>query len=182
MGAIKIGGPDLAEATDVTTLDNDVVVTGTFAGSADFNVSESGDDLTANGNLNAFVARYTEAGALRWVKTFGPGDNQIGETISRLSDGNILVCGTFMTTITLGSTTLTSAGNVDVFFARLDGSGHVVSAGRVGGDQEDLTPLATTSGTTAIIVGGAASDDLVFPGGIHRKKIGSFDGFILQQP
>jgi hypothetical protein len=182
LGSIHIGGPDLVDANDVTTLDNDAVVTGAFDGSADFDVTSSGNSVAAAGNLNAYVARYSKAGVLRWVKTFGPGDNQNGISISRLAGGHLLVCGEFSTTITLGSTTLTSNGNVDMFIARLDGDGNVLSAGKLGGTAREIGVAAATTGSTAILVGSSESDEIVFPDGRHRKKFGDSDSYIFQQP
>jgi hypothetical protein len=182
LGSIHIGGPDLVDANDVTTLDNDAVVTGAFDGTADFDVLSAGGSVTASGNLNAYVARYSKAGALRWVKTFGPGDNQNGLSISRLSGDRVLVCGQFTTTITLGSTTLTSAGGTDAFIGILDGSGRVLRAGKVGGGGAEGVAVTAAAGSTAIIVGESDSKDLIFPGGTHRHKFGTTDSYIFQMP
>jgi hypothetical protein len=92
------------------------------------------------------------------------------------------VCGQFSGTITLGSKTLTSEGFTDMFIARLDGNGKVLSASRIGGNGEEFGVIATTAGSTAIIVGGAGSDIVSFPDGSHRTRIGSFDGYLFQQP
>jgi hypothetical protein len=116
------------------------------------------------------------------VKTFGPGDNQFGTSVSRLAGGHILVCGVFNNTITLGSKTLTSAGLFDVFVARFDGDGTMLSAARLGGTDSEGSPFATTSGSTAIIMGGSSSGEIAFPDGSHRTIFGTFDTYIFQQP
>jgi hypothetical protein len=182
MGSIHLGGTDDVVARDVTTLDNDVIVTGTFDGPADFDVNSAGGNVTASGDNNAFVARYTTAGALRWVKTFGPGDKQTGRGIARLAGGRILVCGEFLNTITLGSKTFTSTGSTDVFIARLDGNGNVLSASQLGGTGSDEAAMGATTGTTAIVIGSTESGQMMFPNGSHRKKFGPVDGYIFQQP
>jgi len=182
MGTIHIGGTGSASPQKVMTLNNDAIVTGMFNGTVDFDVNSAAGAVTASGGTNAFLARYSEAGALRWVKTFGPGDDQVGLSLARLDGNHILMCGSFSVSITLGSTTLTPVGMSDLFIARLDGDGNVVSASRVGGTDTEDSVWATTSGSAAIIVGLTSSDDVLFPGGIHRTRIGHFDSFIYQQP
>jgi len=182
MGNIHIQSAGDVNAYDVTTVDNDVIVTGSYDATTDFDPAGAGGSVKVKGIVNAFVARYSKARELRWVKTFGPGDDQVGVCLSPLAGGNILVCGFFSTTITLGSTTLTATGTGDVFIARLDGDGNVLSASKLGGDGSDDSVVATTTGSTAIFVGGTESADMLFPDGSHRKRIGSFDGYIFQQP
>lgn len=182
MGSIHIQSAGSVIPVELTTIDNDAVVTGSYDATTDFDTEGAGGAIKADGTLNAFVARYSETGALRWVKTFRPGNNQTGLSISPLAGGNILVCGRFETTITLGSKTLTSTGNTDVFIARMDGDGDVLSVSRIGGPGEEEGLLATTTGSTAIIVGGTGSDPVTFPDGTHRTRIGTFDGYIFQQP
>jgi hypothetical protein len=182
LGSIHMESAGRVIAEDVTTIDNDAIVTGSYDATTDFDPPGAGGAVKVNGTLNAFVARYSPAGALRWVKTFRPGNNQTGLSLSPLAGGNILVCGRFETTITLGSTTLTSTGNTDNFIARLDGDGNVLSVGRIGGPGEEFGLLATTTGSTAIIVGGTGSNPATFPDGSHRPRLGIFDGYIFQQP
>jgi hypothetical protein len=159
----------------VTTIDNDAIVTGSYDATTDFDPPGAGGAVKVNGTANAFVARYSPAGALRWVKTFRPGNNQTGLSLSPLPGGHILVCGRF-------ETTLTSTGNTDVFIARLDGDGKVLSASQIGGPGEEVDVLTTTAGPTAVIVGDTGSNPVTFPDGTHRKRLGIFDGYILQQP
>ena len=182
MGSIHMQSAGNVIPEDVTTIDNDVIVTGSFDATTDFDPPGAGGAIKVNGGVNAFVARYTEAGAMRWAKSFGPGEDQKGLSIAPLAGGNILVCGQFSGTMTLGSKTLTAAGNVDIFIARLDGDGKVLSASRIGGPGEEFGLFTATTGSTAIIAGGSGSDQITFPGGTHRARRGSFDGYIFQQP
>jgi len=181
LGSIHIGGPDLAAANDVTTLDNDAIVIGAITGSNDFDVNGPGGGVTSSGDLDGFVARYSPGGALRWVRVF-TGQNNNALSISRLSGDRILVCGEFLNTMTAGTTTLTSAGNADIFIAILDGNGKVLSARKVGGGGSENDAATAAAGSTAIVVGSSDSKDLIFPGGIHRHKFGSTDSYIFQQP
>ena len=182
LGAIHLGGTGDVEANDVTTVDNNAVVTGSFNGTADFDANSAGGAVTASpGALNGFVARYTKAGALRWVRTF-TGVNVFSRSIARLAGGHVVVCGEFANTVTLGSTTLTSRGEADIFIARLDADGKVLSASQLGGTGPEEFVTTTTTGSTAIIAGGSGSGAIIFPDGTRRNKFGDFDGYIFQQP
>lgn len=61
-----------------------------------------------------------------------------GIRVAADSSGNVYLAGTFQNSAILGSTTLTSAGDDDVFVARLGSSGSFASAVRAGG--ASLTP------------------------------------------
>ena len=182
MGSIHMQSAGIVNALDVTTIDNDVIVTGSLDATTDFDPAGAGGAVKTKGLEDAFVARYSEAGELRWVKSFGPGDRQVGLALASLSGGNILVCGRFEGTITLGSATLTSGGSVDTFIARLDGAGKVLSASQIGGFGEEFGWFVAAAGSTAIIAGGAGSNPITFPDGTNRKRVGAFDGYIFQQP
>ncbi|UOQ71869.1 hypothetical protein [Hymenobacter cellulosilyticus] len=74
----------------------------------------------------------TRAQSWQWVAAAtGPGNARILTTATDGTGGTI-VAGDFTGTITLGSTTLTSAGNRDVFVARLNSAGAFTQAVRAG--------------------------------------------------
>jgi hypothetical protein len=100
-------------------------VTGFFSGSATFGPGESGETpLNSAGERDIFVARYNPDGTLVWAKGAGGSAFDLGRGIAVLSDNSVLVSGCFSgTTATFGSgesgeTTLTSAGDLDIFVAK----------------------------------------------------------------
>lgn len=181
MGAIHLGGTGTTAVRAITTQGNDAIVTGYFNGTVDFDVNTPAGNVTASG-ADAFVARYNQAGALLWVKTFGAGDDQVGLRIARMSGSRILLCGTFGTSISIGSKTLTAAGASDVFIARLDGDGKVLTASDLGGADTEDAVSGTADGTTAIVAGTTFSDPMIFPNGTHLGRFGKIDGYLYQQP
>jgi hypothetical protein len=74
-------------------------------------------------------------------------DNARG--VSVLADGSSIVTGMFQGTATFGSTTFTSAGNSDVFVAKLDASGDLRMglSGRV--ERKMIMDMASPSLPTA---------------------------------
>ena len=77
-----------------------------------------------------------------------------GYDISSLSDGSSIVTGSFSGTATFGSTTLTSAGNDDVFIAKLNADGNYVWAKRAGGTSNDYgNSISSLSDGSSIVTG-----------------------------
>ncbi|MEO8902902.1 MAG: hypothetical protein ABI488_12750 [Polyangiaceae bacterium] len=82
-------------AVDTT---DDVVITGSFAGTLDFGIplSSSGDD-------DAFVAKFDSSGHLRWVSGFGGPGSQAGISIAVDAAHNLIVGGRFYDQTTVGT-------------------------------------------------------------------------------
>lgn len=90
------------------------IVTGNFAGMIDF-----GDGaLTSAGTLDAFIAKLDTKGCQVWAKALGDATSQDAAGVTIDASNNTLVTGTFSGSMTIGSTTLTSAGMSDVFIAK----------------------------------------------------------------
>jgi hypothetical protein len=80
-----------------------------------------------------FVAKVDPSGSYVWATPAGGFSLDVGYGTSALPDGSSTVTGYFQSTATFGSTTLTSAGNQDVFVAKMDPSGAWVWATPAGG-------------------------------------------------
>ncbi len=117
-------------------------VTGYFQSTATFGAGEA-NQTTLNGNLGSvFVARYDGNGALVWVRAQDQGTGASGENIAVDASGNSYVIGYFLNSATFGAgephaTTLTSAGDKDIFLASYDSAGALVWAKRAGGASRD---------------------------------------------
>lgn len=94
---------------------DDIYVTGTLAGSADF----AGKALSSNGGQDAIVAKFGSGGALQWANLFGDAADQVGLGIVVAPDGDVIVTGSFEGKINFGGGDLTSAGSTDIFIAKL---------------------------------------------------------------
>ena len=75
-------------------------------------------------------------GSYAWAKRAGGTGDDYGSGISSLSDGSSIVTGTF-SGATFGGTTLTSAGEDDVFIAKLNADGSYAWAKQAGGGGDD---------------------------------------------
>lgn len=96
-------------------------VTGSFTGSADFEPGAGVTTLNAVGARDAFLASYTDAGALRYALSLGDSTTDIGNGVAVDASGNALVTGQFEGSVDFdpgaGTTTVTSAGGGDAFVA-----------------------------------------------------------------
>lgn len=117
-----------AITTDVL---GNVFVTGYFNGTAAFGTNT----LNGNGtNMDIFVAKYDASGNVLWFKQAGGTSNDYGYGISSDASGNAFVTGSFVGTVTFGSTTLTAANNnVNIFVAKYDAAGNVLWVKQAGG-------------------------------------------------
>ena len=133
-----------------------VYVTGWFSGYADFD----GIGLNSSGPNDAFIAKYGASGALLWVRAVGGSLSGLANDVALGLDGGPLITGHFGGTATIGSTTLTSRGDTDVFVAKWNSSGDPLWAVSGGSTNADLGNDIAVDGTgnACVIgkVGGAA--------------------------
>jgi hypothetical protein len=110
-------------------------VTGYFAGTVDFGPGPGVTKLTALGKSDAFVAKYTAAGTLLWVRSFGgPGSSNStsGDDLKVDAAGNAYVAMDFTGPINIAGTTFTGAGTSDSVMVKVDSSGTVRWARQAG--------------------------------------------------
>jgi hypothetical protein len=86
-------------------------VTGYFQGTAVFGATT----LTSAGSNDIYMAKVDSGGNFLWAKRAGGTSYDVGQSIAVDSSGNAYVTGEFVGTAVFGATTLTSAGNSDVF-------------------------------------------------------------------
>jgi hypothetical protein len=84
------------------------------------------------------------------------------EAISTLADGSAIVTGLFDGTVAFGSTSLTSAGDDDIFIAKVDASGAYVWATRAGSTGFDAGYGVSTLADGSAIVTGQFTGTVVF--------------------
>ena len=149
--ATQAGGTVADYGKAISTLsDGSAIVTGNFQGTATFGSTT----LTSAGSDDVFVAKIDASGTYVWATQAGSTSEDKGNAISTLSDGSSIVIGYFVGTATFGSTTLTSAGNADVFVAKIDASGAYLWATQASGTSSDIGyAISTLSDGSAIVTG-----------------------------
>lgn len=98
--AKQIGGVGTTSSNDddnafqiVISNNNELILTGQFGGTADFDPSSNQYFLSSNGTADAFVAKYDTQGTFIWAKSLGGGNIDCGKSICVSNSGNIIVSG-----------------------------------------------------------------------------------------
>jgi hypothetical protein len=114
-----------------------VYIAGSFSGTADFDPGSGIFNLTSNGGEDIFIQKLTSSGNLVWAKSFGGPNNELPNSISLDSWGNVYNTGFFSGTVDfdpgLGTVNLTSNRGADVYIQKLTSSGNLVWAKSFGG-------------------------------------------------
>lgn len=114
--------------------DGSIVVTGSIgAGGVQF----GGRMFYTAGPSDMFIAKLTPDGQPIWARNFGGNSVDEGTAVAVDLEGNYIVTGWFRGRIKFDNIALNSAGEYDVFIAKLDKDGQIVWAKRGGGPLHD---------------------------------------------
>ncbi len=99
------------------------------------NCTFSGTTLnTIGGSSDVFVCKYNTSGTLQWARRGGSAaGSDAGYGIAVDGKGNVYATGYFSNTATFETSSITSAGDLDIFFAAYDASGTLLYLKRAGG-------------------------------------------------
>lgn len=93
--------------------------------------------LTSNGSLDIFICKLNPTGSFLWALNAGGASADYGYGIAMDGAGNAWLTGLFKETALLGTYSLTSSGDFDIFAAKIDPSGNFLWAVRAGGENYD---------------------------------------------
>ena len=126
---------------------------------------------------DGFLIRLDPSGEPAWTVPLGGPRWDQAHAVAVARDGTIWVAGTFAGGMVLGSSVLVSAGGDDGFLASLDPDGHVRSARRIGGPDDDaITSLAVTADGAVAVAGWFEGRMMV--GGDRLVSAGPADAFV----
>lgn len=147
-----IGGPNSSCISSGIEVDkqNNIYVSGIFSGTADMDPSAAVYNLTAKGQFDLFLAKYTTNGALIWAIDVGGSAYTQVNAMAIDQNGNCIVTGQFNSAFDAdpgpGTTTLTPAGDYDAFIIKYNANGGFVWARSIGGGGTDYgSHVATDS-------------------------------------
>ncbi len=164
-----------------------LLATGRFSGTIDFDPGPGTAEMTAVGNHDIYVIKFTTDGDLVWARSMGGSGYDEGFGIAAGVEGAIHVVGIFNNTADLdpgpGVYEVVSAGNDEMFVLSLDAAGDLTRAGMMGGTGADQANAVVVDAAGALYVAGwfAATADLdPGPGIQSHTSNGGADAFLVK--
>ena len=106
----------------------DIIITGIYSDTVDFDPGVGNDPRTSNGDDDVFLSRFTPGGVNVWTETFG---GQYEDGVNGIDIDNsdrILITGFYMDTVDFnpgaGTDSHTSNGFKDIYISRFDSNGN----------------------------------------------------------
>jgi len=186
--AKQLGGSsqDVGNSIAVDLFGN-VLTTGTFIGSADFDPSNSSFPLNSFGGADIFISKLNASGDFKWAKQLGGTSQDEGNTITVDAFGNVYSSGDFLATADFdpgaGVCAYISQGLADVYISKLDSSGNFVWAKQIGGTDDDRDYSVIVDGAGSIYTTGYFRGTVDFDpnaGTWPMTSFGNKDVFILK--
>ncbi|HEY3387371.1 MAG TPA: hypothetical protein VGK46_12725, partial [Saprospiraceae bacterium] len=165
--AERIGGTGTDQALSMAMdQEGNVIVTGSFHGTADFDPGPNVYPLSASVDGDAFIAKLDENGDFLWaVKITGNGFNEI-RSVKTDGTNNIFVSGLFENTAdfdpTDGTLLQSSKGLEDIFLAKYTPDGQLIWVHGIGGAGSDVGRALTVTLTGQVWVAGHFSESVDF--------------------
>lgn len=162
----KLGGMASDGGYSICT-DNkgNVYSTGAFAGTADFDPSNSKYELNSS-NSNCYVSKLDANGNFVWAITFDGTQGTYISSITNDSKGNIYIMGYFLGVVDFNPAqakdTLISNGNVDIFICKLDEDANFIWVKHMGGKLNDYATGISIDNYGNIVTVGLFADTVDF--------------------
>tara|TARA_R110002050_G_scaffold74772_6_gene160330 strand:- start:97236 stop:99518 length:2283 start_codon:yes stop_codon:yes gene_type:complete len=185
-------GFDFAQKIVIDNNDN-VISTGYYNDSVDFDPSANVDNRTTVGYDEIFIQKLNSDGELVWIKSIGGLNYDVGHSIITDSNDNIFITGHFNGTVdfdpNIGVVNLTANGSYDdIFVFKLNVNGELLWVKQVGGASFeeglsialDLDDNVYTTGyfSGAIDFDPGSGIHLLTSGGIFLQKLDNDGNFI----
>ncbi len=151
-----------------------VVIVGNLEGTVDF----GGGPLQSAGDRDVFLAQLDSSGDHVWSHRFGNTGMDLGLRVAIDYAGNAVIVGEFEGDVDFGGGPLPSAGETNIFIAKLDPSGnHLWSRGFGFAATDDFWPIGIDASSN-IVVTGRFTGGVDFGGGL-LESAGASDIFIV---
>ncbi len=129
--------------SDYSSIDSNgnILIGGYFSGTADFDPGIGTSNMTSVGLTDGFILKLDSSGDFVWAKQVGGTSDDNVNSLSNDNLDNIYIMGKFKETADfdpgIGSSNLTSNGDIDLFILKLDSSGDFVWVKQIGGSGID---------------------------------------------
>lgn len=167
--------------------DDNILITGSFLGTADFDPGAASFNLTPIGTLDIFIAKLNSSGNFVWAKSVGGSGSDVGRDISVDGNDNVYVTGNFNTTADFdpgaGVFNMTAVAFQDGFVVKLDENGTFVWSKQIAGSAADyLSTIAIDQSGNSYISGFFQGTTDFDPGAgtSNLTSVASDDAFITK--
>ena len=135
--AISFGstGIDIPHSV-VTDSNNNIILTGYFSNTCDFDPSTGVTSRTSIGGRDAYIAKYDPNGNFQWVVTYGADSLDDAFNLDVDAQGNVYWTGVIEGTVTVGTSTFTTQVE-DVVFGKISPTGQILWVKQSGGSGID---------------------------------------------
>lgn len=180
-GVIGSSEADGGRGIAIDSSDN-IIVTGSFAGSTDFDPGAQEDLRDTNGNLDMFITKVTSDNSYLWTKTIGSTGLDTIYDLTIDSGDNIVVTGSYRETVDFdpgpGTDYHTFIENDDGFIGKYDNNGNFIWARSFKGNSLDIGNRVATDSRGNIYTIGYFMENIIFDNssnGVNRESQGGFD-------
>lgn len=164
------GNPYIAAGTDK------FYMAGIFGGTANFD----GTIFTSNGTADLFLGAYDLNGTQLWVKQFGgSGAENMRSLCFDKTSNNIYWAGCYQNSMLMGSNTLTSVGQYDIFVSKFDVNGNNIWAKSAGGANYDFANATTVDAQGNVYISGYCMETSAF-GNVSVVSAGQGDIYLAK--
>jgi len=130
--------------------------------------------------MDIVVAKYSSAGGFGWARRFGGLSNDYGYALAVDASDNVIMAGTFQSTVAFDTFSLSSAGSYDIALAKLSGSsGSVTWARSIGGSDIDTPGAVAVDRNGDVVLTGQFFTSINLGGG-SLASAGSGDIFLAK--
>lgn len=137
----------------------DIVVSGDFNGTVDFDGSAAVANKTPVGNYDGFVMKYNASGNYQWAFNVGDANNDYAYALDVDASGNVYVAGSFQNNPDFDPSaavnTFSSNGSADMFLAKYTSAGNFVWVSGAGGSSNDDGYRVKVDAAGNVILSGA---------------------------
>jgi hypothetical protein len=150
-----------------------------LAGQFDATADLGGTAHATAGGFDFFLAKFDGAGTLAWSQSFGAASDQYVGDVTSDSQGNLLLAGDFLGTMSLGGSPLTAGAMPSLFIAKLDADGGHVFSKSFDTEVEPRMFVRTDSADNLVVAGTFFYDEPDFGDG-PIAGFGESDGFVAK--
>lgn len=164
-----------------------IILTGHFSGTADFDPGAGTANLTAAGDYDIFICKLDAAGDYLWAESIGNNNGDYSWDVVVDAMNNIYITGQFFGTLDFnpgpGTSNMTSVGGYDFFICKVDLSGNFMWAKSLGGLNPDVSYSIDVDINCNVYTTGGFNGTVDFDPGasvFNLSAAGSEDVFILK--